>query len=93
VDNPEAASKTNKAAVGAAAVTVTTVPAAVPLAMSTFGTVVPGVGTMHAAGGLAATLQASWLLPVAYAIGSGYLVYEGYKYIYALTLDGRRRVR
>ena len=32
--------------------------AAVPAAMSTFGTVVSGVGTLHAAGGVAATLQA-----------------------------------
>ncbi|EQC28033.1 hypothetical protein SDRG_14129 [Saprolegnia diclina VS20] len=32
--------------------------AAVPWAMSTFGTVVSGVGTLHAAGGVAATLQA-----------------------------------
>jgi hypothetical protein len=30
----------------------------VPLTMTHFGTVVPGVGTLHAAGGLAATLQA-----------------------------------
>ncbi|EQC29561.1 hypothetical protein SDRG_12570 [Saprolegnia diclina VS20] len=33
--------------------------AAVPTAMSYFGTVVSGVGTIHAAGGVAATLQAS----------------------------------
>ncbi len=31
--------------------------ALVPWAMSTFGTVVPGVGTLHAVGGVAATLQ------------------------------------
>ena len=29
----------------------------VPVAMATFGTVVPGVGTIHMAGGIAATLQ------------------------------------
>ena len=31
----------------------------VPLAMSTFGTIVSGVGTIHAAGGVAATLQST----------------------------------
>lgn len=31
----------------------------VPVAMATFGTVVPGVGTLHAAGGIAATLQST----------------------------------
>ena len=31
--------------------------ALVPLAMSYLGTVVPGVGTLHAQGGVAATLQ------------------------------------
>lgn len=29
----------------------------VPFAMATFGTVVPGVGTLHAAGGVASLLQ------------------------------------
>lgn len=29
----------------------------VPVAMAAFGTVVPGVGTIHTAGGVAATLQ------------------------------------
>ncbi len=29
----------------------------VPVAMTAFGTVVPGVGTIHAAGGVAAVLQ------------------------------------
>ncbi len=33
--------------------------ALVPWAMSTFGTVISGVGTIHAAGGVAATLQAT----------------------------------
>ena len=49
-----------------AVVTATAVPvvgwlagALVPTAMSLFGTVVSGVGTMHAAGGVAATLQAT----------------------------------
>tara|TARA_B100001540_G_C15673837_1_gene581441 strand:+ start:178 stop:423 length:246 start_codon:yes stop_codon:yes gene_type:complete len=32
---------------------------AVPLAMSAFGTVVSGIGTLHAAGGVAATLQST----------------------------------
>ena len=31
--------------------------AGIPLAMRLFGTVIPGVGTLHAVGGLAATLQ------------------------------------
>ena len=31
----------------------------IPVAMTTFGTVVSGVGTMHAAGGVAATLQST----------------------------------
>ncbi len=31
----------------------------VPVAMSTFGTIISGVGTIHAAGGMAATLQAA----------------------------------
>lgn len=31
----------------------------VPAAMATFGTVVPGVGTIHTAGGIAATLQST----------------------------------
>ncbi|OQS06903.1 hypothetical protein THRCLA_20265 [Thraustotheca clavata] len=31
--------------------------AAVPVAISYFGTVIPGVGSLHAAGGVAATLQ------------------------------------
>ena len=31
----------------------------VPVAMSTFGTVVSGIGTLHAAGGVAATLQST----------------------------------
>tara|TARA_Y100000589_G_C26781642_1_gene478048 strand:- start:41 stop:286 length:246 start_codon:yes stop_codon:yes gene_type:complete len=31
----------------------------IPVAMSTFGTVVSGVGTIHVAGGLAATLQST----------------------------------
>ena len=46
-------------AVGAAAVPLAGMgaAAAIPWAMSTFGTVVPGVGTIHAAGGVAATLQ------------------------------------
>jgi hypothetical protein len=52
------------AAAGVAAVPALglTAGALVPTAMSTFGTVVPGVGTIHAslaAGGVAATLQAS----------------------------------
>lgn len=49
------------AAAGAAAIplTVLSTAAAIPWAMSTFGTVVPGVGKMHAAGGVAGTLQRS----------------------------------
>lgn len=31
----------------------------IPAAMATFGTVVPGIGTIHAAGGIAATLQST----------------------------------
>ena len=31
----------------------------IPTAMASFGTIVPGVGTMHAAGGVAAVLQAA----------------------------------
>jgi hypothetical protein len=31
----------------------------IPVAMTTFGTVVSGVGTIHAAGGVAATLQSA----------------------------------
>ncbi len=31
----------------------------VPIAMTTFGTVVSGIGTLHAAGGVAATLQST----------------------------------
>lgn len=31
----------------------------IPAAMTTFGTVIPGVGTIHAAGGVAATLQST----------------------------------
>lgn len=31
----------------------------IPAAMASFGTIVPGVGTLHAAGGVAAILQAA----------------------------------
>ena len=31
----------------------------IPVAMSTFGTVVSGIGTIHATGGVAATLQST----------------------------------
>ena len=31
----------------------------IPVAMTTFGTVVSGIGTIHAAGGVAATLQST----------------------------------
>ena len=31
----------------------------IPIAMTTFGTVVSGIGTIHAAGGVAATLQST----------------------------------
>jgi hypothetical protein len=31
----------------------------IPIAMSTFGTIISGVGSVHAAGGVAATLQAT----------------------------------
>ena len=31
----------------------------VPVAMTTFGTVLPGIGTIHVAGGVAATLQSN----------------------------------
>jgi hypothetical protein len=34
----------------------------IPVAMSTFGTVVAGTGTLHAAGGVAATLQSTTVL-------------------------------
>ncbi|TMW62251.1 hypothetical protein Poli38472_009744 [Pythium oligandrum] len=62
------------AAIGAAALPLAGVAAGalVPAAMSTFGTVVPGVGTLHAAGGVAATLQwASATLYTASAVGVG----------------------
>ncbi|KAI0564881.1 hypothetical protein FGB62_22g521 [Gracilaria domingensis] len=39
--------------------------AAVPFVMSATGTVVKGVGTLHAAGGWAATLQAFGMMPLA----------------------------
>lgn len=49
------------AVVAGLAVGVIAVPALasalVPVAMKTFGVVITGVGTMHAAGGVAATLQ------------------------------------
>ncbi|CAK4108621.1 unnamed protein product [Aphanomyces euteiches] len=47
------------AGVGSAGVALAGVGAGalVPTAMSYFGAVVPGVGTLHAAGGVAATLQ------------------------------------
>lgn len=47
--------------------------AAVPPVMSFFGTVVPGVGTMHAAGGAAATLQwfSTLAIPVAAPVALG----------------------
>lgn len=61
--------------------------ALVPWAMSTFGTVVPGVGTIHAAGGAAATLQsfaamsAGPLVAGGVVVGAaaGLLVYSGKK--------------
>jgi len=31
----------------------------IPVAMTTFGTVLPGIGTIHVAGGVAATLQST----------------------------------
>lgn len=34
----------------------------IPVAMTTFGTVVSGIGTIHAAGGVAATLQSTAVL-------------------------------
>ena len=52
---------------------------AVPVAMSMFGKIVSGVGTLHAskaAGGLAATLQSSAFLPCLLAVSSGYLLYK-----------------
>ena len=52
---------------------------AVPMAMSMFGKVVSGVGTLHAskaAGGLAATLQTSAFLPCLFGVSSGYLIYK-----------------
>ena len=57
----------------------------VPIAMSTFGTVVQRVGTIHASEGVAATLQCfsalSIAMPVAVAGGGAYLVYEHKKQI------------
>ena len=52
---------------------------AVPVAMSMFGKIVSGVGTLHAskaAGGLAATLQSSAFLPCLLAVSYGYLLYK-----------------
>jgi hypothetical protein len=50
----------------------------VPWAMSTFGTVVPGVGTMHAVGGVAAKLQTtSIMLGSCKAAAAGGLVGAG----------------
>jgi len=50
-----------------------------PPAMAYFGVIVPGVGTMHAAGGVAATLQATgaamspYVTPAMTAVGIGSL--------------------
>ncbi|TMW67199.1 hypothetical protein Poli38472_012315 [Pythium oligandrum] len=64
----------NGVLIGAGAVLAVGLGAAalVPTAMSTFGVVVAGVGTMHAAGGVAATLQvAASALLSGTAIASG----------------------
>jgi hypothetical protein len=49
------------ASIASASVLVTGVGASmlIPVAMTTFGTVVSGIGTIHAAGGVAATLQST----------------------------------
>ena len=55
--------------------------ALVPWAMSAFGTVVPGVGTMHTVGGVAATLQTASVATIGAASGVGIVAvgaYAGY---------------
>ena len=49
---------------------------AIPWSMWMFGNTVSGVGTLHAAGGLAATLQSGPLLPIMSYAGVGYLIYK-----------------
>ena len=63
----------------------------VPYAMSACGTTIPGIGTIHVAGGLAASLQsfsmATVVMPVAIAGGGAYLVYINKKMIGAATTN------
>jgi len=77
--------------VGAVASVQVAAAAIVPGAMSFFGTIVPGVGTIHASGGVAATLQcfsvASVAMPAAIAGGGAYLLYEHRKQIKYLVKD------
>ena len=49
------------ASIASASVLVTGVGASmlIPVAMATFGTVISGIGTIHVAGGVAATLQST----------------------------------
>jgi hypothetical protein len=62
--------------------------ALVPIAMSTFGTVVANVGTMHAAGGVAATLQAVSMAatPVGPAFAAGAALLVGAKVLLLVLL-------
>ena len=63
----------------------------VPYAMSACGTIIPGIGTIHVPGGLAASLQsfsmATVVMPVAIAGGGAYLVYKNKKMIGAATAN------
>ncbi len=72
------------AGVGAVAGVQAAAGALVPWAMSTFGTVVAGVGTVHAAGGVAATLQYVSMVatPVGPAIVVGAAVAIGARYLF-----------
>jgi len=76
--------------VGAVASVQVAAAAIVPGAMSAFGTIVPGVGTIHASG-VEATLQcfsvASVAMPAAIAGGGAYLLYEHHKQIKYLVKD------
>ncbi len=72
------------AGVGAVAGVQAAAGALVPWAMCAFGTVVPGVGTVHAAGGIAATLQAVSMAatPVGLPVVIGTAIFVGAKYLF-----------
>jgi hypothetical protein len=63
----------------------------VPYAMSACGTIIPGIGTIHVPGGVAASLQtfsmATVVMPVAIAGGGAYLVYINKKMIGSATTN------